>query len=492
MLAAHGLAARVRFPAFEGCGRSGDRSTRGPGPRHAGRGAAGNRARRDGRRRHRRRGRRPRDRVEPDRPARADRGRVVDARLVRRRAACRRPCGAPRNGLHRPGRPHRAAAGPDDRLPRVVPGPRRPQDVQPARAGSLPLRARPEPPSRSGGPRQGRRPAGRVAKRPPRLVRRHRGAGLRHRRRRAAVCACTRRCGGSSRTSSSTRGDTIYADNPLVAEMPLDDGTVWRNIVTPAKSKVAETLDEFRGNYRYNLLDEQRAPLQRRGAAARAVGRPRGAQQLVPGHRSSRTTRYTEKSVALLAARARRAFLEYTPDPLPGRRPERVYRTIRYGPLVDVFVLDMRSYRGPNTRNRQPVLGARVDDSRRGAARLAQAAVSPRRRRRGRSIASDMPLGLVVRGRRRTASRRSANGDPGAPLGPRARARRAAARSCSDEKVRNVVWITADVHYAAAHHYDPARAAFRRLRPVLGVRRRAAPRRHLRPHALGRDVRPVA
>ena len=27
-------------------------------------------------------------------------------------------------------------------------------------------------------------------------------------------------------------------------------------------------------------------------------------------------------------------------------------------------------------------------------------------------------------------------------------------------RVRNVVWLTADVHYCAAHHYDPARAAF--------------------------------
>ena len=31
---------------------------------------------------------------------------------------------------------------------------------------------------------------------------------------------------------------------------------MWRNLVTEEKSKVAETLDEFRGNYRYNLLDE--------------------------------------------------------------------------------------------------------------------------------------------------------------------------------------------------------------------------------------------
>ena len=51
-------------------------------------------------------------------------------------------------------------------------------------------------------------------------------------------------------------GDTIYADAPLPAEVKLDDGRVWRNLVTPEKSKVAETLDEFRGNHRYNLLDE--------------------------------------------------------------------------------------------------------------------------------------------------------------------------------------------------------------------------------------------
>jgi len=51
-------------------------------------------------------------------------------------------------------------------------------------------------------------------------------------------------------------GDIIYADNPLVPSIPLPDGTVWRNLVTEAKSKVAETLDEYRGNYAYNLLDE--------------------------------------------------------------------------------------------------------------------------------------------------------------------------------------------------------------------------------------------
>ncbi len=51
-------------------------------------------------------------------------------------------------------------------------------------------------------------------------------------------------------------GDTIYADGPVPAQLPTEGGRIWRNITTEAKSKVAETLDEYRGNYRYNLLDE--------------------------------------------------------------------------------------------------------------------------------------------------------------------------------------------------------------------------------------------
>ena len=50
--------------------------------------------------------------------------------------------------------------------------------------------------------------------------------------------------------------DHIYADCPLHAERKLPNGEVWRNIVTEDKSKIAQTLAEFRGNYKYNLLDK--------------------------------------------------------------------------------------------------------------------------------------------------------------------------------------------------------------------------------------------
>ena len=51
-------------------------------------------------------------------------------------------------------------------------------------------------------------------------------------------------------------GDNIYADCPIRSEQKLPDGGLWRNIVTEEKSKPAETLADYRGNYKYNLLDE--------------------------------------------------------------------------------------------------------------------------------------------------------------------------------------------------------------------------------------------
>jgi alkaline phosphatase D len=256
-------------------------------------------------------------------------------------------------------------------------------------------------------------------------------------------------------------GDTIYADNPLANEMPLDDGSVWRNLVTPAKSKVAETLDEFRGNHLYNLLDEN---VRRFNAEVPQVA-------LWDDHEVRNNwyptqlledTRYTEKSVALLAARGRRAFLEHTPIRYQADDLERVYRKLAYGPLVDVFAIDMRSYRGPNTPNRQPTLG--LDSALLGAPQLEWLKHGLATSRAvWKVVASDMPLGLVVRdGSDRFEA--VANGDPGAPLGRELELAQLLA-FLRARKVRNVVWITGDVHYAAAHHYHPERAAFRDFDP---------------------------
>src|SRR5690606_39002599 len=135
----------------------------------------------------------------------------------------------------------------------------------------------------------------------------------------------------------------------------LPDGSTWRNLVTPAKAKVAETLDEFRGNYQYNLLDDH---LRRFNAAV-----PMYAQwddhevvnNWYPGEILS-DPRYTETNVDLLAARAEQAFVEYMPLRFGERN--RLFRHFARGPLLDVFRIDLRSFRGPNTGNVQSAASA--------------------------------------------------------------------------------------------------------------------------------------
>jgi alkaline phosphatase D len=251
-------------------------------------------------------------------------------------------------------------------------------------------------------------------------------------------------------------GDHIYADNPIIGELKLDDGSTWKNIVTEETSKVAETLAEFRGRYRYNLLDPNVRKFNAEVPTLAQWDDHEVRNNWYPGQKIE-DTRYNVKSVDLLASRARRAFLEYLPIRLQADDPERIYRSIRYGSNLEIFLLDQRSYRGPNSSNRQPSSG---DDSAfLGNEQLQWLARSLKASKATwKIVASDMPIGLIVRdGKDRFEA--LANADDGQPLG-RERETADLLRSLKQAQVRNVVWLTADVHYAAAHHYDPSRARF--------------------------------
>lgn len=257
-------------------------------------------------------------------------------------------------------------------------------------------------------------------------------------------------------------GDTIYADQPLAPEVALPDGTVWRNIVTPAKSRVAEALDDFRGNYQYNLQDAHMRRFNAEVAQVVIWDDHEVRDNWYETRDLSRDARYTVKSMALLAARARQAFMEYHPLSIDGDAPERIHRVVPCGPLVEVFAVDLRSYRGPNSANLQAALTPEAWLF--GAWQMAwlkeRLAAS---RAVWKVIASDLPVGLVVAdGPERFEA--IANRNPGPPLGRELEVADLL-RFLRARGVRNVVWITGDVHYAAAHHYDPARAAFTEFDP---------------------------
>jgi alkaline phosphatase D len=255
-------------------------------------------------------------------------------------------------------------------------------------------------------------------------------------------------------------GDSIYADSPIPSDViKLPDGRTWKNIVTEEKSKVAETLDEFRGCYRYNLLDRNVQEFSANVAQIWQWDDHEFTNNWSPSKDLTADARYKEKNIRTLLGRARQAFLEYAPL---RRIPDRIYRKIPYGPLLDVFVIDMRTYRGPNTHNRQtapsaetvflgkPQLDWLLKDLRASKATW-------------KVIAADMPLGLnVADGKDREGRPQfeaSSNGDNGPALG-RELEIAGLLKAIKQHRIRNTVWLTADVHYTAAHYYDPAKAQF--------------------------------
>ncbi|GHB05175.1 alkaline phosphatase D family protein [Modicisalibacter luteus] len=255
-------------------------------------------------------------------------------------------------------------------------------------------------------------------------------------------------------------GDTIYADGPLQESVTLEDGTTWRNIVTPAKAKVAETLEEYRGQYAYNLLDDN---LRRFNAEVPMFAQwddHETVNNWYPGEVLD-DPRYTEKNVSLLNARARRAFMDYMPVRQTADAPDRLYRRFTYGPDLEVFRLDMRSYRGANSDNRQTAPGG-------SAAFLGDAQLQwlldglRQSQATWKIIASDMPLGLVVKDGERYEA--VANAESGRPLGREQEIARLL-EGLHKANVQNIVWLTADVHYTAAHHYSPERASFQNFTP---------------------------
>lgn len=266
-------------------------------------------------------------------------------------------------------------------------------------------------------------------------------------------------------------GDTIYADGPLT-ERVIEQSTgklLWTNAFldeVPEKLKVAESLQEFRRNHLYNRYDTN---VRRFSAEVPQIWQW-DDHEVANNWSDSKVLSsppYTEQRIQTLASRATRAFLEYSPMRWHNQvESERVYRHIPYSRDLDVLVLDERSYRGPNTFNRQE---QRSDET----AFLGRAQIAwlksklQQSRATWKIIASDMPIGLQIgdgvdaQGRPRWEA--VANG--AGPVLGREFEFAEILRFLKREDIRNVVWLTADVHYCAAHYYDPSRAQFQDFDP---------------------------
>jgi alkaline phosphatase D len=257
-------------------------------------------------------------------------------------------------------------------------------------------------------------------------------------------------------------GDAIYADGPVPGTQKQNDGRVYASVTSPAKDHVAQTLDGFRGNYAYNLTDEHyrrfnaTVPQLVQWDDHEVINNWFPGESLVGQDRKG----YTETEADELAGYAYQAWREWQPVDPSETADGRLHRKVSYGPLLDVFILDMRTYKDPNPR-----AWAQSDDGGILGHKQTQWLIDGLKASKAvwKVVANDLPISIVVPDKATNppdgpASMEAvAQGDDGRPLGREI----AFSRILSEIKnVRNVVFITADVHYTAAISYHPEQAQF--------------------------------
>ncbi|KRB77964.1 hypothetical protein ASE01_07240 [Nocardioides sp. Root190] len=259
-------------------------------------------------------------------------------------------------------------------------------------------------------------------------------------------------------------GDTIYADEPMESsKLLLENGTTWQNELTEEVLVVAETLEQFRGRHRYPLRDDNVRDFNAAVPSAVQWDDHETCNNWWPGEVID-DDRYTERHADVLAVRGRRAWQEYQPVPVrrlvpaggDGFVPQRLHRRIPRGQHLDLFLLDMRSFRGANpaadprdARAPQGLLGSEQEDWLIASLRRSTAT--------WKVISIDQPLSAPAR--RLHDLDGVSNGDGGRPVGREPEIGRVLS-AIKKHAISNVVWITADVHYTAANHYAPERAGF--------------------------------
>ncbi|MDJ0620466.1 MAG: alkaline phosphatase D family protein [Calothrix sp. MO_192.B10] len=248
------------------------------------------------------------------------------------------------------------------------------------------------------------------------------------------------------------QGDMIYADNPIPAtkEIPSEiGGGMWTNV---PKDFVAITLDEFRANWKYNLGDEKFQRFLAETPIYVEWDDHEVTNNWYPGEILPSGDPYNGISVDILAERAAQALFEYNPI-----RGEELFRSFRHGKHLEIFLLDERSFRGPNPQNSDrngiEMLGQKQFQWLKQALRKSQAT--------WKVIATHDPFTIVTGGE--TDRDAWGQNDP-AVLG-RELQLRDLLQFIKNQGIKNVVSITADVHFAAAIQTDPDRAIFKDFNP---------------------------
>jgi alkaline phosphatase D len=223
-------------------------------------------------------------------------------------------------------------------------------------------------------------------------------------------------------------GDTVYADQPCGVRPHV-----------PGTDYVAKTLAEFHGKHRYNRADP----------ALQEFFRTTSVFAMWDDHEVRNN--FAGPTEPLMPV-GLRALLDYWPIQGPPDEPRRLYRTVRWGRHVEALILDTRQYRTDNAESDGPaktMLGAAQREwLLRG---LASSDAT------WKLVVTSVPLGMFTGGRYSDSwSRANLFGFPRTTPTGFVHERDLILRSIRDQGVRNVVFLSGDVHHAELMRHEPS------------------------------------
>jgi alkaline phosphatase D len=253
-------------------------------------------------------------------------------------------------------------------------------------------------------------------------------------------------------------GDMIYADNECPAEGPQPD---WKNVPGEFKSVTDPSLDwtdaaavdaAYAGHWRYNRADEAFQNFLR------------GTSMYVQWDDHEVTNDFAARSPAYpalperagfaqLVAAGRRWLFAFHPIARDRAEPDRIYRSVRWGRELELFILDARSYRSENAledsdANAKTILGAEQ--------RAWLESGLARSTATWKFVSSDVPLSVPTGSAADARGRDAFASGTGAKLDGSTGFERelvSILKALDRKRVRNVVFIATDVHFAAQLRY---------------------------------------
>lgn len=247
---------------------------------------------------------------------------------------------------------------------------------------------------------------------------------------------CRRRDGGYRIFAAMARqradfflfvGDTIYADHRCRGPE-----------MVPGGDFVATTLPEFHRKYRFNREDP----------ALSAFLAGTSVNVIWDDHEVRND--FSGSSDPLMPV-GRQAFLEYWPILPPAQEPTRLYRSLRWGRLLEVFILDTRQYRSPNSALDGPAKTMLGPAQRRWLIEEVAASTAL-----WKVVVSSVSLSVSTgKTHRDSWSNASVWGVPEENSTGFAVERDAILRAWAGRGVKNLVFLVADVHHAELIRHQP-------------------------------------